>query len=128
MINWLAVLVAALSAFPLGYLWYGPLFGKAWMSEVGMTEEKARAANPAIMYGGAFALALLQASTFAMFLGDTPNPDAALYGLCAGLAWVGAAIGVQYLFEQRSLKLFLINAGYNTVAFTLIGAIVGAWH
>lgn len=128
MINWLAVFVAALSAFPLGYLWYGPLFGKAWMAETGMTEEKARASNPAITYGGTFALALLQASTFAMFLGEIRNPEAALYGLCAGLAWVGAAIGVQYLFEQRSFKLFLINAGYNTFAFTLYGAIIGAWH
>ncbi len=126
-INWLAVIVAALSSFPLGYVWYGPLFGKAWMGEVGMTEAKARAANPAVTYGGALALALVQASTFAMFLGPTRNPEAALYGLCAGLAWVGAAIGVQYLFEQRSLKLFLINAGYNTVSFTLIGAIIGGW-
>lgn len=127
-INWLAVIAAALSAFPLGFVWYGPLFGKVWAAEVGMIPEKAKSANPAITYGGAFVLALIQASTFAMFLGATPLPDAALYGLCAGLCWVGAAIGVQYLFEQRSLRLGLINAGYNAVAFTLIGTIIGAWR
>jgi Protein of unknown function (DUF1761) len=125
-INWLAVVLAALSAFPLGFVWYGPLFGKAWAAEVGMTDEKAKASNPAIVFGGAFVLQLIQASTFAMFLGQVRNPEAALYGLCAGLCWVGAAFGVQYLFERRSLRLGLINAGYNAVAFTLIGAIVGA--
>lgn len=126
-INWLAVIVAAVSAFPLGYVWYGPLFGKAWAAEVGMTDEKAKASNTAMIFGGAFVLQLIQASTFAMFLGPVRNPEAALYGLCAGLCWVGAAFGVQYLFERRSLRLGLINAGYNAVAFTLIGAIIGAW-
>ena len=28
-LNWLAVLVAAVSAFVVGGIWYGPLFGKA---------------------------------------------------------------------------------------------------
>jgi hypothetical protein len=31
-IHWLSVLVAALSSFFLGGLWYGPLFGKTWMT------------------------------------------------------------------------------------------------
>lgn len=38
-INWLAILAAA-SSLVIGFLWYGPLFGKAWMKESGMTEEK----------------------------------------------------------------------------------------
>ena len=29
--NWLAILAATLSAFVVGFLWYGPLLGKAWM-------------------------------------------------------------------------------------------------
>jgi hypothetical protein len=127
-LNWLAILVAALSAFPLGFAWYGPLFGKAWAAEVGMTDEKAKSGNPAVVFGGAFVLALIQASTFALFLGEVTNPEAALYGLCAGLCWVGAAFAIQYLFERRGWKLALINAGYNAVSFTLIGFIIGAWR
>lgn len=127
--NWLEISVVALIGFPLGFVWYGPLFGKAWMAETGMTEEKARASNPAITYGGTYLLALIQTGTFAMFLGpEIQNPDAALYGLCAGLAWVGAAFGTQYLFEQKSLRLFLINAGYNTVFFTLMAALLAVWR
>jgi hypothetical protein len=127
-LNWIAVVLAALSSFPLGFLWYGPVFGKVWAAEVGMTDEKAKSSNKGVIFGGAFVLALIQASTFAMFLGPVKNPEGALYGLCAGLCWVGAAIAVQDLFEQRSWKLSAINAGYNTVAFTLIGAIIGAFN
>ncbi|MCO4255218.1 DUF1761 domain-containing protein [Pseudarthrobacter sp. HLT1-5] len=35
-------------------------------------------------------------------------------------------MGVNYLFERRSLTLFAINAGYNIVTFTAMGAIIGA--
>ena len=38
-LNWLAILVATVAAFVLGGLWYGPLFGKAWMAALGKTEE-----------------------------------------------------------------------------------------
>ena len=41
------------------------------------------------------------------------------------LAWVAASLGISYLFEQRPLKLWLINGGYHTLQFTLYGAIIG---
>lgn len=126
-VNWLAVIAAALSSFPLGFLWYGPLFGKAWRREVGLSDEQLKSGNMAFIFGGAFVLALIQSATFAMFLGAEPLANAALYGLIAGLCWVAAAIGVQNLFERKSWKLTAINGGYNAIAFTLIGAIIGAW-
>jgi hypothetical protein len=48
-------------------------------------------------------------------------------GFYVGLFWVGGGLGVIYLFEQRPLKHWLVNAGYMTIAFTLMGAILGAW-
>ncbi|GAB4160087.1 MAG: hypothetical protein Fur003_3760 [Candidatus Dojkabacteria bacterium] len=47
-------------------------------------------------------------------------------GLAAGLGWVALAFGVNYMFEGKSFKLWLINAGYNTVVFALMGLIIGA--
>jgi len=41
---------------------------------------------------------------------------------------VALSFGVTYLFERKSFGLFLINAGYHGLAFTLMGAILGAWH
>lgn len=128
-INWLAVIAAAASSFVLGGVWYGALFGDAWLKAAGLTKEQAMASNKALIFGGSFVLSLIASATFAMFLG--PNVDAmsgALYGLCAGLCWVAASYGISYLFEMRPLSLWLINGGYHTLQFTLIGAILGAWH
>jgi hypothetical protein len=128
-INWFAVFAAALSSFVLGGLWYGPLFGNAWLKAAGLTREQAMAGNKAKIFGGSFVLALISAATFAIFLGlDVNATTGTLYGLCAGLCWVAASYGISYLFEMRPLSLWLINGGYHTLQFTLIGLILGAWR
>lgn len=129
-INVWAVLAAGASSMVLGALWYSPvLFGKAWSAASGVTEEKAKSANMGKTMGTAFVLALIGAFVFAMFLGPKPAPMfATAAGLSAGLCWVAGSFGINYLFEQRSLRLFLINGGYHTVQYTLIGAVLGLWH
>lgn len=128
-VNWIAVLVAAVSAFMLGGLWYGPLFGKKWMALTGMTEEKARSSNMARTFGLSFLLSLVAAAVFALFLGrQITLQEGAMYGFSAGLFWVAATMGINDLFEQRPLGLWMINAGYSTVMFTLFGAIIGAMN
>jgi uncharacterized membrane protein len=127
-IHWLAVIVAALAAFLVGAFWYSPLlFTKVWIRESGVDERRARSANLPLTMGAAFVLVLLATFVFAAFLG--PEVDAgsgALYGFLAGLFWVTGYFGVNYLFERRSLKLFLINGGYNVASFTVMGAVLGA--
>lgn len=124
-----AVLVAALSGFVLGGLWYSPvLFGKAWQRETGLSDETLARGNLALIFGLAFVLCLVASLVFAMFLG--PRPSLALglgAGFSAGLCWVSASFGINYLFERKSLKLFLINAGYHTLQFTLIGLVLALW-
>ncbi|MDQ0462405.1 hypothetical protein QO010_000153 [Caulobacter ginsengisoli] len=127
-VNWLAVVAAALSSFLLGGIWYSVLFAKAWQAAAGLTDEQAKGGNKALIFGGSFVLALIASATFALFLGVQPIMTGALYGLCAGLTWVAASFGINYLFERKPLKLFLINGGYHTLQFTLIGLILGAWH
>ena len=129
-INLWAVLAAAAATFLIGGLWYSPLlFARSWQKEAGLSDERLRSGNPAVIFGFAFALSLLAAGVFAMFLGPKPGlAFATAAGFGAGLAWVAASLGIIYLFERRSLRLFLINAGYLTLAFTAIGAILGAWH
>ena len=51
-VSWIGVLVAAASAFVLGGIWYGPLFGKKWLAYNGMTEEDAQTGHPGVIYGG----------------------------------------------------------------------------
>lgn len=129
-INWLAVLAATIAAFVLGGLWYSPaLFGKRWQLAAGLSDETVRSGNPALIFGGAFLLALIAAAMFALFLG--PRPSLAFgvgAGFAAGLCWVATSFGINGLFQRERLDLVLINAGYHILQFTLIGLILGLWH
>jgi hypothetical protein len=123
------VLVAAVSSFVLGGLWYGPLFGKLWQRLTGLTEQQLAAGNQARIFGLSFVLAFVQAWVFAMFLGADPSLALGLgAGASAGLCWVGAAFGINDLFERRSFGLWAVNAGYHTLAFTLYGLLFALWH
>ena len=51
-INFIAVIAAALSTLPIGFIWFNPkVFGTIWMRESGMTEEKAKTANMFKVFG-----------------------------------------------------------------------------
>lgn len=130
-INYLAVLVAALSTFILGGLWYSPmLFGKPWMRANNFTDADLQSFSKARMFGWSFVFALVMALNLALFLAD-PKTDVVwgmTAGALAGLGWVAMAVAIICLFENRSWKHILINGGYMTVAFTLMGAILGAWR
>ena len=129
-LNYLAILVAALSTFLIGGLWYSPaLFAKAWMEENGFTEENMKGRNMAKIFGTAFVLGLIASFNLAFFIGSEADmKTGALYGFLTGAGWVATFIGTHYIFENRSMRLFLINAGYSIVALTVMGMILGAWH
>ncbi|MGH8166597.1 MAG: DUF1761 domain-containing protein [Woeseiaceae bacterium] len=127
-LNWLAVVLAAATAFAIGALWYSKkAFGNAWMLEVGLTDETVARGNLFLIFGGTFALQLVAATALAFFLGSGSDW---LIGLQAGLlvavCWIATAYGITYFFEQRSLRLYLINAGYYLVLFAVMGTIIGA--
>lgn len=128
-LNYWAILVSALSTFLIGGLWYSPaVFGKAWMKENGLTEEDLKKGNMTKIFGLAFLMGLIAAINLAMFMG--PEADlsfGAFAGFAAGAGWVATFVGTHYLFERKSFKLFLINAGYSIVALTIMGVIIGAW-
>lgn len=128
-VNWLAVLAAAASAFVLGGLWYSALFARPWQAAAGLSDEAVKGGNKPLMFAGAFVLAFVTAAVFAMFLGPKATLGfGAAAGFAAGLGWVTTSLGVIYIFERRSPRLWLINGGYQTLQFTVMGAILGAWH
>ncbi|MFT3682042.1 MAG: DUF1761 domain-containing protein [Ferruginibacter sp.] len=139
-INWLAVLVAGISAFVLGGIWYSPaLFGNAWMKENNFSIEKVKQGNKGKIFGISFIFSLVMAANLAMFLADPPStcPEGcgiktdmswgAIAGFLAGL-WVFCAVAIHGLFEQKSWKLICINGFYSVVSLVLMGAILGLWR
>jgi hypothetical protein len=129
-INWFALIAATLSAFIIGWIWYSPLlFGKAWMRVSGMTEEKARSAQIAKVFGTSFIFIFIAAINLAFFLAD-PSVQAwngALYGFLTGFGWIFMGIGATAVFEQRGWTYILINGGYWVVSMTIMGSILGVW-
>ncbi|MEO7838479.1 MAG: DUF1761 domain-containing protein [Anaerolineales bacterium] len=130
-INHIAVFVCAIANLALGALWYSPaLFYKAWARETNLSEEQLAKSNPAKTYGLAFLFAWVISYNLAFFLGDA-NTDAAwgtTAGFLAGFGFSALIFAIIALFEQRSWKYILINGGYITVYFTLIGFILGVWR
>jgi hypothetical protein len=129
-LNWLAIFVAAVSAFVLGFFWYSPmLFARRWMKENGFTDESMKGANMMRIFGFSFLLMVFASFNLAMFVGkDAGAPFGAIAGFLAGFGWVFTFMGVTYLFERKSLVLFLINACYSVVSLTVMGLIIGVWQ
>lgn len=127
-INWLSVIVAAISSFLIGGIWYGPFFGKRWMTEFGFTKDDLKKRSVPKTFGLSLLLAFVAALILEMFIGTEAD---VMFGACAGFfagfGWVATMLGILYLFEMKTLKAYLINAGYCVVSLTLMGIILGAW-
>lgn len=128
-LNYLAIFAAALSTFFIGGLWYSPiLFAKAWMAENKFTEDDLKG-NLGQVFGVSFVLELIMAFNLAAFIGTEADLGFGLLaGFLAGFGWVALGMGVTYLFDRKSFRHWAIDAGYHTVAFTVMGGIVGVWH
>jgi len=135
-LNWLAILVAAISTMVLGFLWYSPLlFAKAWTREMGYDpndkakmDEMRKSAGPA--YAGSFFASLISAFTLALILHGL-QAQTLHFGLTASFhIWLGFVATVQFtgaLFAKQSMKLFAINTSYQLVCFLAMGAILVLW-
>lgn len=143
-VNWIALIVAALSTLVIGFIWYGPLFGKAWMKETGITEEKAKQGSMVVRLGISVVLAFV--AVFFIYINSVVTgglpPDelhnvsnvqyhtfghGAFHGALIALLIVMPALVTNALFEQKSFKYMLINVGYWIVTFAIMGGIVNAW-
>jgi hypothetical protein len=123
-----AILLAAVSSFLLGGLWYGPLFKNAWCKAAGVDPDKPPG-HPARVFGVAFAFSLVAAAVFAWLLGPAPDLFFAVgMGVAVGAGWVATSFGINYQFAGRPLTLWAIDGGYHTLQFVLYGLVLGLWH
>ncbi len=136
-LNWLAVLVAAISTMIVGFLWYSPLlFAKPWMREMGYdpndkanTQEMQKSAGRA--YAGSFVASVISAFTLALILHGLRAEDLHFGLMVSFHIWLGFVATVQFigaLFAKQSMKLFGINTGYQLVCYLVMGAILTAWQ
>jgi hypothetical protein len=138
-INWLAIGIAVVANFFLGFLWYTPLFGKAWAKEMGfdMTQKPpsgALAKGMIIMVIGNFLMAYVFAHNIAVWNPVTwgqPLPaeysPAMMAGSAAFFTWLGFFLPVdlnRVAWEMKSWKLFFINTTYHLLALIVVAFIL----
>ncbi|MBL1229585.1 DUF1761 domain-containing protein [Enterococcus sp. BWB1-3] len=119
--NILAIISAGILAFGVGALWYTVLFGKTWRKELGITEEQVEEGD-----SGFFPMLLsLLIEIVIAFLVIYTISKLQLPVFTSGLLISSIAVFSalkNYIFEQKSLTLILINEGYKTVCIMIMAA------
>ena len=139
-INHLAVIVCAIAAMPVGFLWYGPLFGKAWARHVGLEDmEKpggGAMAKSMVLYAlGSLMIAFVLAHSILVWQPATwgvgENDAMHVYALNGALwTWIGFFIPLQIArvaWEQKGWGLVAINGGFDLVRLLMFGFILAYW-
>lgn len=127
-VSWLAIIVATLAYFALGAVWYMALSGQ-WMAAVGKDREQIESDQRSYIYAVQFVATALLTVLVAYLVVNVFSVASIAEGLLAGALIGGVAIlasSGDFLYEGRSLRLFLINSGYRLVGIMLMSAIV-AW-
>ncbi len=132
-LNYWAILVAVVFNQALGAAWYSAL-AKPWMAEVGLSTEDMEAMKGTPRQWYPYVLAVVSAVVFTLGLAllvqglgaDSAGEGLGL-GLLAAVGFIFTSNAINYAFEGRSLKLFLINGGYPLISYSAIGILLGAW-
>lgn len=136
-INYLAILVAAIANMAIGTLWFGPLFGKAWIKMMGFTHadmEKAKKKGMAGTYVIAFISSLVMACVMkhslvfaSAYLGITGWSAGLQGGFWNWLGFMAPVLLGTVLWEGKSWKLWILTASYYLVALSVMGVILASW-
>ncbi|MEM9433789.1 MAG: DUF1761 domain-containing protein [Pseudomonadota bacterium] len=119
------VIVAGAAAWMVGAVWYG-VMGKAWMEDVGLTEETVDRKNP-VPYIGSFLCAVIVAGMMRHIF-ESSGVHSTGYGMISGLGlglFIAAPwLATNYLFAQRPRRLIFIDGMYATLGCTVIGLVL----
>ncbi len=123
----LALIVAMAANMVLGFLWYGPLFGKQWGAASGVDMQNTDGGSPA-MYavpalGGLFAAIVLFNMMRAM--GATDLMGGITTAFWAWLGFTAFSSLTNAMFRGSGTKLWTIESLAHLAGFALSGAILG---
>ena len=130
-VNYLAVVVAAVVALVIGFIWYSPqVLGKRWMAYLGTTQAQLGNPGPSGIAVGVVA-SLLNAWVLAVLslnLGGTSLTDGIMLGALAWLGFMATITAAQISFEKKPWGLWVLNNAHNLLVQVLMGAIVTIWR
>ncbi|MEK7564137.1 MAG: DUF1761 domain-containing protein [Patescibacteria group bacterium] len=135
-VNLVAVFVCGVLSMVVGFVWYGPLFGKMWMKVIGATEqdkekkkEMQKKAGP--LYLVQFILTLFQVYSLTYLATCWPKTDMLKLSIFIWIAFIVPIIAGSSMWNNDSSKTawtrFLIQAGYQLVMFVIYGLVLNFW-
>ena len=130
-VNYLAVVVAAVVALVIGFIWYSPrVFGNRWMAYLGTTQAQLGNPGPTGMLVGVVASLInaLALAVLALNLGGKSVTDGVLLGVLAWLGFMATITAAQISFEKKSWGLWVLNNAHNLLVQVIMAAIVTAWR
>ena len=128
-LNWWAIIAATVAAFALGGLWYGPMFGKAWLVALGKEEgDLEPSPRPFVIAAVATLVTCIVVAALMQSLGLSGLLTGALFGLVVGVGLIITATATDSGFCGSSLNLWLIQSGYHVAYCVLMGGIIGVWQ
>lgn len=130
-INYWAVLVSAISGFAIGSVWYMPrVFGASWMAMLGKSETDIKAGFSTKMFAKTFVATLVMVYVLAHFVdysGATTVGQGVTTGIWVWLGFVATTMFINALYENKPIRLWAINAGYQLAVLVVAGAILAVW-
>ena len=126
-INIIAVLLAMFGFMVVGFLWYGPLFGKRWMELNGFTPETMGEVNMPVMMAKGLTNSLVAAIGISTVLGWSGAVGLLASLKIAFLVWLffsATTAMLSHIYEKQKLELTVIHFGNQLVAYLLAGAII----
>ena len=130
-INHLAVFVCVILLHVIGFLWYGPLFGRTWMNMVGLNPESTQSgAGEAGLWITNF-IATLAPVYLLAWLFTKLDVTSGLRG--AALAFVitfcmhHLPVMSGNMFAGEHYALAWITGGFSLIGMSISGFILGAW-
>ena len=136
-VNWLAVLVASIVSFVIGFLWFSPkAFFPVWWRAMGRrTDEAPEGGLPmGAVFGLTIAAILVQATVLALVIElirmtgqDVGWWGGAATGALMGVGFAAAASLSHHLFAGFSIKAWVLEVGQDIVCLAAMGAVLGAW-
>lgn len=131
-VNYVAVLLAALSTMVVGSVWYAkPVFGNVWIKLAKLDEKAMKKAGPypivvtlLVSFVSAYVLAHV-AYLSNQFFQNSFLQDSLTTAFWLWLGFTAARIITHDAFEVRRKKLTLLTIGHELVTFLVMGAIIG---
>jgi hypothetical protein len=132
-INYIGIVIAGVVGMVVGFLWYGPVFGKLWIELSNFKQEdmdRAKEQGMTKYYAYAFLGSLVTAFVLDLFMNLTQVSGFMSALLLAFWAWLGFVVTTllsNVLWEGKSVKVFLLNIAYYLVMLIAMATVLSLW-